>query len=791
MASSIKVIARFRPSSAQQQQQQPPEVANKGSIVEYPSSNSCTMLDKGLTFTFDRVFEPTTTQEEIFETSLCSTVKDLMQGYNGTVLAYGQTGSGKTHTMLGQPESEQQRGAIPRIVDMIFAAIATGSEEIEYTVKVSYMEIYMEKIRDLLQSPAPGQAQAPAAAKSLPIHEDRTRGVYVKGLTEEYVSSRAEIEALMEKGSRSRAVGKTRMNAESSRSHAIFTISVGQKNTATNNIRTGKLSLVDLAGSEKVNKTGVVGQSLEEAKKINQSLSALGMVINALASRAATATAQNGVMASPTATQSHVPYRDSKLTRILQESLGGNSRTTLIINCSSDAYNATETLSTLRFGERAKGIQNKAKINTELSAIELRQIVHDLKRDLKKSDAYARQLETELAQWRAGEQINKRDWVDLKTKPAGSLTSVPLSPGGSAELLTPPATPRANSAAAYRRGHRHSLSLQPNPITSPNQVGMKRPSSKRNSLQPGMGAAAAAALIRQPSPTDTASTSTDTEETDTEDRLQELLIRENALQDQLAEQETVIAAQAVQIKELTAAVAVTNAAAALGPDPQSPSVVSSVVSSEALLEAERRVDELQTQFNEMKSALMSDIQDRCQRVVELEIELDSLQDKNRTLTRANNSMGIGGKSTNNGSSTAAVAQQQQQQQQSQDKIRALQKDLDMATKILDLKNDRIMELELQVQTHGPYHPQPPKQKYSSPVYTLDGQAFLYNDLPPAPAPVAHVAKIVKPVRGGGGMGRPADDPYPGPPTLAHGRSAHHSRNNSIWNKINAIVNPSY
>ena len=175
----------------------------------------------------------------------------------------------------------------------------------------------MEKIRDLLQSPAPGQAQAPAAVKSLPIHEDRTRGVYVKGLTEEYVSSRAEIEALMEKGSRARAVGKTRMNAESSRSHAIFTISVGQKNTATNNIRTGKLSLVDLAGSEKVNKTGVVGQSLEEAKKINQSLSALGMVINALASRAATATAQNGVTASPTATQSHVPYRDSKLTRIL------------------------------------------------------------------------------------------------------------------------------------------------------------------------------------------------------------------------------------------------------------------------------------------------------------------------------------------------------------------------------------------------------------------------------------------------------------------------------------------
>jgi kinesin family protein 5 len=778
MASNIKVIARFRPSSAQQ----PADVVSKGTIVEFPSSTSCTLLDKGLTFTFDRVFAPTTTQEELFETSLCSTVKDLMQGYNGTVLAYGQTGSGKTHTMFGQPESEQQRGAIPRIVDMIFAAIATGSEEIEYTVKVSYMEIYMEKIRDLLQLPAPGQTQTPAAAKSLPIHEDRTRGVYVKGLTEEYVSSRAEIEVLMQKGSRARAVGKTRMNAESSRSHAIFTISVGQKNMATNNVRTGKLSLVDLAGSEKVNKTGVVGQSLEEAKKINQSLSALGMVINALAGRAAAAQGGPSAAASSTAGQSHVPYRDSKLTRILQESLGGNSRTTLIINCSSDAYNATETLSTLRFGERAKGIQNKAKINTELSAIELRQIVHDLKRELKKSDTYARQLEAELAQWRAGEPVNKRDWVDLKTNAARSLAPAPLSPGATGELLTPPATPRANSAAAFRRGHSHSLSLQPNPITSPDQVAKKRASSKRNSFQPGAGVAAAAAGIsRQPSPIDTASTSTDTEETDVEDRLQELLGRENALQDQLAEQETMMAAQAVQIKELTAVVAATTASTIFGPDPQTPPL-----SSKALLEAESRLAELQTEFDEMKSALMSDIQDRCQRVVELEIELDLLQDKNRSLARANNNIGLGGGSTNGSSSSAATAAQQQQQ--SQDKIRALQKDLDMATKILDLKNDRIMELELQVQARGPYQQQQKQQqKYGSPVYTRDGQAFLYNDIPPAPAPVAHVPKIVKPLRGGGGI-----DAYPGPSTLAHGRGAHqHTRNNSIWNKINAIVNPSY
>lgn len=755
---------------------------HKACIVEFPSLATCLLPDKGLTFTFDRVFSPTTTQAEIFETSLCSTVTDLMQGYNGTILAYGQTGSGKTHTMLGQAGSEQQRGVIPRIVDMIFTAIASGNEEIEYTVKVSYMEIYLEKIRDLLQSPPPGQGQAPTTAKSLPIHEDRTRGVYVKGLTEEYVSSRAEIEQLMERGSRARVVGKTRMNSESSRSHAIFTISLGQKNLATNNVRTGKLSLVDLAGSEKVDKTGVVGQSLEEAKKINQSLSALGMVINALASRAA---AQSNLPSttSPTMSQPHIPYRDSKLTRILQESLGGNSRTTLIINCSCDAYNATETLSTLRFGERAKGIQNKAKINTELSAIELRQMVHELKRDLKKYSGYSQKLETELMRWRSGEQVNKREWVDANN----SSTELPVlsSPttNGSGGLLTPPATPRAKTAA-FQRGHRHSLSYQPN-TSLLDQTGVKKVLSKRNSLQPGTTVGAADnGLSRQPSPVETVSTNTDTDDTDAEDRLQELLNRENVLQDQLAEQETVIAAQELRINELTLALSSTNTSGNFDQRQQQES------------DAEKRLIELQTQFDEMKSALMSDIQDRCQRVVELEIELDLLQDKNRSLQRANTvvggtpaglvaSIGLGGGST---SSNSISLTNNNGAAQYQDKIRALQKDLEMATKILDLKNDRIMELELLAQSQN----QQPQRMYSTPVYTRDGQAFLYNDNPPVPAPVAHAPKIVKPLRGGGGFGNV--EAYNGStmgsvPTLAHGRG--HNRNNSIWNKINAIVNPSF
>ena len=167
------------------------------------------------------------------------------------------------------------------------------------------------------------------------------------------------------------------MNQESSRSHSIFMIVVSQKNITTGSQKSGQLFLVDLAGSEKVGKTGASGQVLEEAKKINKSLSALGMVINSLTDGKST----------------HIPYRDSKLTRILQESLGGNSRTSLIVNCSPSLYNDQETISTLRFGVRAKTIKNKAKINSELSPLELRQM-------LKKSQAYTSKLEAELLQLR-------------------------------------------------------------------------------------------------------------------------------------------------------------------------------------------------------------------------------------------------------------------------------------------------------------------------------------------------------------------------------------------------------
>ena len=311
---------------------------------------------------------------------------DILNGYNGTVFAYGQTGAGKSYTMMGSDiDNEESKGIIPRIVEQIFTSILASPGNIEYTVRVSYMEIYMERIRDLLQP----------SNDNLPVHEEKSRGVYVKGLLEIYVSSVEEVYEVMRRGGTARATAATNMNQESSRSHSIFVITITQKNVETGSAKSGQLFLVDLAGSEKVGKTGASGQTLEEAKKINKSLSALGMVINSLTDGKST----------------HIPYRDSKLTRILQESLGGNSRTTLIVNCSPSSYNGEETLGTLRFGVRAKAIKNKAKINAELSPAELKQLLKKAQAQVTTYQDYISGLEGEVQTWRNGESVPREKWA--------------------------------------------------------------------------------------------------------------------------------------------------------------------------------------------------------------------------------------------------------------------------------------------------------------------------------------------------------------------------------------------
>lgn len=270
----------------------------------------------------------------------------MLEGYNGTIFAYGQTGSGKSFTMEGVRGDPELAGIIPRMFDHLFACIAEADPDIEFSIKCSYLEIYMEKIMDLLDP----------KKTNLQVKDDKVKGLYVQDATEVYVSSTDEMMEVMNRGSLNRSVAATRMNATSSRSHSIFIVAVAQKNTKTDASKLGKLYCCDLAGSEKVEKTEAAGQTLEEAKMINKSLSALGNVINAL-----TESKKN----------TFVPYRDSKLTRILQESLGGNSQTCLVITCSLSQYNDRETLSTLRFGNRAKSIKNAVKQNAQRSAKEL------------------------------------------------------------------------------------------------------------------------------------------------------------------------------------------------------------------------------------------------------------------------------------------------------------------------------------------------------------------------------------------------------------------------------------
>ena len=280
----------------------------------------------------------------------------MLEGYNGTIFAYGQTGCGKTHTMAGTPDN---KGIIPKAFDHIFGYIDNAKDHKKFLVRVSYLEIYKEKIRDLLSQRKNGHYD---------IKEDPNKGIFVANLTTVIVNSIPEIEKAMDAGTKNRSTAATKMNEHSSRSHCIFTIYIETSEESDKLDETvfkaGKLHLVDLAGSEKQKQTQADNERLEEAKKINLSLSALGNVIKALV---------DGV-------SKHIPYRDSKLTRLLQDSLGGNTKTLMIAALSPSSDALEESLSTLRYADRAKSIKNVPRVNEDPKDALLREYEEEIKK---------------------------------------------------------------------------------------------------------------------------------------------------------------------------------------------------------------------------------------------------------------------------------------------------------------------------------------------------------------------------------------------------------------------------
>ncbi|KAH8497704.1 hypothetical protein H0E87_016836 [Populus deltoides] len=368
---NVQVIIRLRPLSGSEI-----SVQGHSKCVRQESCQTITWTGHPESrFTFDLVADETVTQEKMFKVAGLPMVDNCMGGYNSCMFAYGQTGSGKTHTMLGDIEGGTRRhsvncGMTPRVFEYLFSRIqkekeARKEEKIKFTCKCSFLEIYNEQILDLLDP----------SSSNLQIREDVKKGIYVDNLKEIEVASARDVLQQLIQGSANRKVAATNMNCASSRSHSVFTCIIESKweSQGVTHHRFARLNLVDLAGSERQKSSGAEGERLKEATNINKSLSTLKvrLVIMNLVS------ISNGKSL-------HVPYRDSKLTFLLQDSLGGNSKTIIIANISPSLCCSLETLSTLKFAQRAKFIKNNAIINEDAlgDVIVMRMQIQQLKKEV-------------------------------------------------------------------------------------------------------------------------------------------------------------------------------------------------------------------------------------------------------------------------------------------------------------------------------------------------------------------------------------------------------------------------
>ncbi|XP_056312884.1 uncharacterized protein si:dkey-96l17.6 [Danio aesculapii] len=347
----IRVFCRIRPLTRAEQ-------AKKGHITVACLDDYSVILETPRgprEFQFDKIFNTECTQEEVFIES-SGLIQCAIDGFNVCIFAYGHTGSGKTFTMVGDKD-RRNPGLIPRTFTRIFEIIQDNESKFEFKVSAYMLELYNDRLQDLFVSPAE------AFNKRIEIKRDRKGLVFAQGAETKDATSAGELFALFEQGSANRHIAATKMNVESSRSHLIIGIMIESRNLTNGSVSFGKLSLVDLAGSERAAKTGAKDDQLKEANSINKSLSALGDVISALSME-----------------QPHVPYRNNKLTQLMQDSLGGNAKTLMILNISPSDCNLDETLTSLIYATRVKAITNNAQRNVDSKEIaQLKEVILKLK----------------------------------------------------------------------------------------------------------------------------------------------------------------------------------------------------------------------------------------------------------------------------------------------------------------------------------------------------------------------------------------------------------------------------